>query len=161
MSQCQWIMESSIGPLYLVANDHGLEGIFWKKRPVKVVDSLKGKDKAHLILRQAISEIEEYLEGRREVFDVPLDPQGTEFQKRVWKELSKIPYGKTYSYKDIAKKLNQENASRAVGTANGKNPLSLIVPCHRVINANGKLGGYAGGLSIKQKLLALESRIKS
>ena len=126
-----------------------------------MLDSL-GKDSKDpdisRVMSQAVTEINEYLGGLRKDFSIPLLPEGTEFQKRVWDELKKIPYGETRSYKEIAICLKDKNASRAVGTANGKNPLSLIVPCHRVITSSGKLGGYAGGLAIKTKLLALEKR---
>lgn len=148
MTQVQWKMDSIIGPLYLVASEIGLQGIFWKPRQIEY--------SSHPIINVAIKEIEEFLQGKRVEFSVPLDIQGTQFQKRVWKELSKIPYGETRSYKDIAVKIQDKNASRAVGTANGKNPLSLILPCHRVISSDGSLGGYAGGLDIKIKLLELE-----
>ena len=104
-------------------------------------------------------QIEEFLVGKRTQFDVKLNPQGTAFQKRVWSELCKIPCGETRSYKDIAIALGNENASRAVGTANGKNPVPLIIPCHRVIAANGSLAGFAHGTKIKQKLLELEKRV--
>lgn len=156
MNKLQWKLDTIIGPLYLVANDSGLEGVYWKKRDVEMTKSLNGKADALKILLQAKLEIEEYLSGKRKKFKVPLNPSGTEFQKKVWKELAKIPYGSTFSYKDIAKKINQEKACRAVGTANGKNPLSLIIPCHRVIASDGTLGGYAGGLEIKTILLELE-----
>lgn len=156
MNKLQWKLDTIIGPLYLVANDSGLEGVYWKKQDVEMTKSLNGKAGALKILAQAKLEIEEYLSGKRKMFKVPLNPSGTEFQKKVWQELAKIPYGSTFSYKDIAKKINQEKACRAVGTANGKNPLSLIIPCHRVIASDGTLGGYAGGLKIKTILLDLE-----
>lgn len=108
------------------------------------------------LLKKAISELNEYLEGKRSSFDLPLDPKGTEFQKKVWNALKEIPYGETRSYGEIAKTIGNEKASRAVGMANNKNPIAIIVPCHRVIGANGKLVGYAGGLDIKEKLLQLE-----
>ncbi|MFY7992610.1 MAG: methylated-DNA--[protein]-cysteine S-methyltransferase, partial [Bacteriovoracaceae bacterium] len=111
------------------------------------------------ILKQAKKELEEYFSGKRRNFDIPLDVDGSDFQKKVWNQLQKIPYGKTCAYKDIATKLRDPNASRAVGTANGKNPLWIVVPCHRVITASGSLGGYAGGLEMKTKLLQLESNI--
>jgi methylated-DNA-[protein]-cysteine S-methyltransferase len=115
-------------------------------------------ERKSLILKKAELQLEEYLSGKRKDFDLPLDPSGTKFQKRVWEQLAKIPYGETRSYKDIAKALNQESASRAVGSANGQNPLSIIVPCHRVISSDGSLGGYAGGLGIKETLLNLEKK---
>ncbi len=159
MNSIQFKMKSSIGPLYLVANEKGLEGIFWKKQETVMIKVLASGVPAAQILIQAKLEIEEYLGGKRKKFSVRLSPKGTEFQKRVWAELAKIPYGSTCSYKEIAEKINQAKACRAVGTANGKNPLSLIVPCHRVIASDGTLGGYAGGLKIKTKLLKLEKAL--
>jgi methylated-DNA-[protein]-cysteine S-methyltransferase len=155
MSAIQVKINSKIGPIYLVASDKGLHGVFWKepKAPYRIK---RHQASAIKILEDTQAQLEEYLDGKRKSFDLPLDVQGTSFQKQVWGELSKIPYGKTYSYSDIAKKIRNDKAVRAVGTANGRNPLSLIVPCHRVIAADGTLGGYAGGLSIKEKLLRLE-----
>jgi methylated-DNA-[protein]-cysteine S-methyltransferase len=109
-----------------------------------------------VLLKQAINELNEYLDGNRSSFDLPLEPKGTEFQKKVWNALKEIPYGETRSYGEIAKIIGNEKASRAVGMANNKNPIAIIVPCHRVIGANGKLVGYAGGLDLKGKLLELE-----
>src|SRR4030095_12293191 len=100
--------------------------------------------------------LKEYFSGVRHDFDLPLDIQGTAFQKRVWEQLRRIPYGKTASYRDIARMIGKKTAYRAVGNANGKNPLCIIVPCHRVIAADGSLGGYSGGLKIKTQLLKLE-----
>jgi methylated-DNA-[protein]-cysteine S-methyltransferase len=150
----QYKMNSSIGPLYLVASDVGLQGVFWK--PI-LTHSVVEAENNHI--KTAVSELEEYLEGTRVHFTISLDIQGTDFQKRVWSELTKIPFGETRSYKDIAIKLKDKNASRAVGTANGRNPLSLIIPCHRVISSDGSLGGYAGGLDRKIHLLRLEKII--
>ncbi|HRI46867.1 MAG: methylated-DNA--[protein]-cysteine S-methyltransferase [Ignavibacteriaceae bacterium] len=101
-------------------------------------------------------QLKEYFEGKRKKFSVKMDLSGTPFQLKVWKELTKIPYGKTISYKDLAKKTGDVKAVRAVGTANGHNPIPIIIPCHRVINSNGELGGYSGGLDIKVILLTLE-----
>jgi methylated-DNA-[protein]-cysteine S-methyltransferase len=106
--------------------------------------------------QHAAQQVLEYLEGKRSVFDLELDPRGTDFQLRVWNALREIPYGETRSYAQIAKQLGQPRAVRAVGTANGANPLSLVVPCHRVIASGGKLGGYGGGLELKARLLAME-----
>lgn len=108
------------------------------------------------LLKKANEELQEYFNGKRKLFDLPLAPQGTEFQQKVWKVLQEIPYGKTYSYKDVAIKVGNEKASRAVGMANNKNPIAIFIPCHRVIGANGKLVGYAGGLDVKEMLLAME-----
>lgn len=104
-----------------------------------------------------MKELTEYFAGKRTQFDVPLNPTGTEFQKAVWKELSRIPYGETISYQELANRIKNPKAVRAVGAANGKNPLWMIVPCHRVIGKNGSMTGYAGGISLKKKLLLLES----
>ena len=108
------------------------------------------------ILKEAIKQLNEYLDGKRSSFNLQLEPKGTEFQKKVWNALKEIPYGETRSYGEIAKIIGNEKASRAVGMANNKNPIAIIVPCHRVIGANGKLVGYAGGIDIKEKLLELE-----
>ena len=106
------------------------------------------------------TEIMEYLKGERTSFDITYELDGTAFQKKVWEELTKIPYGETRTYKEIAVAIGNPNASRAVGMANNKNPLMMIVPCHRVIGANGKLVGYGGGLAMKRELLAMEERVK-
>lgn len=161
-SKSQWCFQSSVGPIYLVASPAGLSGIFWRASSDPLLRSLDGSDATTKILLRTVRQLEEYFAGRRTEFDLPLDVKGTEFQTRVWRELSRIPYGQTLSYRDIARKLRQETAARAVGTTNGRNPISIVVPCHRVIAANGGLGGYAGGLEIKQKLLALErSRVSA
>lgn len=146
----QWQYESQIGRLFLVGTDLGLQGIYWNKQKVPMTKTLDGT------LAKAVKELDEYFAGKRTKFDIPLDLVGTEFQKSVWKELMKIPYGKTISYSELAKKIKNAKAVRAVGSANGKNPLCIIIPCHRVIAANGTLGGYSGGLPNKEKLLAHE-----
>ena len=151
MKQIQRKISSKIGDIYLVASEKGLEGVFWNEQKIP----MEGINR-NVLLEQAELQLKEYLSGKRKEFNLPLDAQGTDFQKQVWNQLAKIPYGETRSYKDIAKALNDENASRAVGTANGKNPLCIIVPCHRVISSDGSLGGYSGGLSCKEKLLELE-----
>jgi len=110
------------------------------------------------ILVETEKQIIQYLAGKREKFDVPLNPIGTDFQLSVWNELKKIPYGKTISYQELAHRVGNNNASRAVGNANGKNPIPIIIPCHRVIRKNGDLGGYGGGIKIKRKLLELEGK---
>jgi len=103
-----------------------------------------------------VSQLREYFEGRRRQFDLPLAPAGTPFQQRVWSALLDVPYGETISYGELASRIGQKTASRAVGLANGSNPLPIVIPCHRVIGANGKLTGYGGGLPIKERLLAHE-----
>ena len=112
------------------------------------------------LLKEAIKQLNEYLDGKRSSFDLPLEPKGTEFQKKVWNALKEIPFGETRSYGEIAKIIGNEKAARAVGMANNKNPIAIIVPCHRVIGANGKLVGYAGGVDLKEKLLNLEKSLK-
>ncbi|HEY3826762.1 MAG TPA: methylated-DNA--[protein]-cysteine S-methyltransferase [Bryobacteraceae bacterium] len=109
----------------------------------------------------AVHQIEEFFAGKRQVFDCVLAPRGTQFQKRVWAELMKIPFGETISYGELARRIGNPAASRAVGHANGQNPIAVIVPCHRVIGANGKLTGYGGGLDLKEKLLVWEKAIVS
>ena len=105
-----------------------------------------------------INQIREYFEGKRTKFNVIVNPRGTDFQKRVWRELSKIAYGELYTYKDIAKAIGNEKAARAVGMANSKNPIPLIIPCHRVIGTNGKLTGFAHGLAMKERLINFEQK---
>jgi methylated-DNA-[protein]-cysteine S-methyltransferase len=156
MTLVQRKFETEIGAMYLVVSEKGLRGLLWKKQNVPVI---KGTPKMEALLDQVEYEIGEYLSGHRQSFSVPLDVEGTEFQKRVWNELAKIPYGETKSYKQIAQALKDANASRAVGTANGRNPVSIIVPCHRVIAASGKLAGYAGGVEVKKKLLKIEGLV--
>ncbi len=154
----QWKMHTLIGNVYLVASSKGLQGVYLTKQKVPLAISLVGAASELRVLAQAVSELTEYFSGERKKFSVTLDAQGTEFQKRVWRELSKIPYGKTCSYSDIAKNIKNTKAVRAVGSANGKNPHCIIVPCHRVIAADGTLGGYSGGLKIKIRLLQLEQK---
>jgi methylated-DNA-[protein]-cysteine S-methyltransferase len=105
----------------------------------------------------AVSQLNEYFEGSRREFDLDLAPEGTEFQRQVWKELTKIPYAQTTSYGELARRLDRPDAARAVGAANGQNPISIVIPCHRVIGSAGQLTGYAGGLDTKQRLLNLET----
>ena len=152
----QYVFHSPFGPVYLVASEMGLQQLVWHKRTVPCVENLEGKEPAVKFLRDTVKQLTEYFAGKRREFSVPLDVGGTAFQKKVWAALAKIPYGKTVSYSDIARGIQNKNAVRAVGTANGRNPVSIIVPCHRVIQHNGTLGGYAGGLPVKVKLLGLE-----
>jgi len=111
------------------------------------------------LLKETYKQLKEYFDGKRKIFDIPLNLEGTEFQKRDWQELLKIPYGETRSYGEIAKAIGTPKGARAVGLANNRNPVSIIVPCHRVIGADGKLVGYGGGLPIKEALLKLEKAI--
>lgn len=150
-------VDSPVGPLLLVADDHGLREINFPKngRPVAADPSWHDDIK---FLREPIRQLRAYFAGKLENFDLPLAPEGTPFQQSVWEELLRIPYGVTTSYGELARRIGNPNASRAVGLANGANPIPIIIPCHRVIGSNGKLTGYGGGLPIKQKLLALEQR---
>jgi methylated-DNA-[protein]-cysteine S-methyltransferase len=157
MTQLQWQLQSSIGNIFLVASDKGLQGVFLRKQAIQMATSLKSKQPEIQILANAAMQLDEYFAGKRQNFDLPFDIEGTAFQKQVWKALSNIPFGKTVSYSDIAKKINNPKAVRAVGSANGKNPLCIIIPCHRVIAADGSLGGYSSGIDIKKKLLKLEN----
>lgn len=113
------------------------------------------------LLLEVEKQLKEYFEGKRTKFEIPLNPKGTEFMKKIWKELLKIPYGETRTYKEIAEKIGNSKASRAVGMANNKNPIPIIIPCHRVIGSNNKLVGYALGLDMKKYLLDLERKVVS
>ncbi len=150
--------ESPLGRLTLQANDNGLTGA-WFDTQTTAPNDLGLEKSDHPILQQAIAEYEEYFAGDRQQFTVPTDAQGTDFQKQVWNMLTHIPYGEVWSYQDMAIAIHNPKAVRAVGLANGKNPISIIVPCHRVIGKNGQLTGYAGGLERKRKLLQLEGTL--
>ena len=141
---------SPVGLLEISGNENGIESILYDSGNNHTGTTVQG------LLKECIEQLNEYFAGKRKVFDLPLNPQGTDFQKRVWTELQKIPYGKTVSYLDIARNIGDANSTRAVGNANGKNKLNIIIPCHRVIGINGKLTGYGGGLWRKQWLLELE-----
>ena len=150
-------MASPIGPLLLVADGSGLRQIVLAKngRPAEPDPDWPQNS---LPFRELTRQLEAYFAGQLENFDLALAPEGTPFQQRVWTELCKIPYGETISYGNLACRIGNPNASRAVGLANGSNPIPIVIPCHRVIGSNGNLTGYGGGLHIKEKLLALEKR---
>lgn len=150
-------MASPVGQLKLVANEQALVAILWdNENPKRVRLAELIEDVSHPILLNTQQQLSEYFLGQRKVFDIPIDFEGTDFQKKVWRALLTIPYGETRSYKQIAQQLGNEKAVRAVGAANGKNPISIIAPCHRVIGAGGALVGFAGGLDKKEILLRLE-----
>ncbi len=150
-------IESPLGPLLLAANDAGLREIrFVNGRHPAQPDPSWREDRAPLV--QTIRQLQAYFAGDLEKFDLPLAPEGTPFQLGVWRRLCEIPYGETISYGELAGRIGNPKASRAVGLANGSNPIPIVIPCHRVIGSNGKLTGYGGGLPIKEKLLALERR---
>ena len=150
-------MDSPVGALKLVAHDQALVAVMWDNEDhnrVRLSELIE--DRQHPMLHKVEQQLEQYFAGQRQQFDLPLDFQGTTFQQQVWQALLSIPYGETRSYKDIAIQLGNEKAVRAVGAANGKNPISIIAPCHRVIGSSGALVGFAGGLDKKQILLSLE-----
>jgi methylated-DNA-[protein]-cysteine S-methyltransferase len=148
---------SPLGPLLLVADESGLREInFVNGRHAVSADPSWRKDDAQF--RDVVEQLNAYFAGDLEVFDLKLAPRGTPFQLAVWKKLCEIPFGETISYGELARRIANPNASRAVGLANGSNPIPIVIPCHRVIGSNGKLTGYGGGLPIKEKLLALERK---
>ena len=146
---------SPLGQMTLQANDAGLTGA-WFEVHTTAPDDFGVQQDDHPILAQAVTELSEYFAGKRTQFDVPTVADGTKFQNQVWAMLKEIPYGETWSYQDLAIAIDNPKAVRAVGLTNGRNPISVIVPCHRVIGKNGKLTGYAGGIERKERLLALE-----
>lgn len=149
-------METKIGLLTITEEEGAITEVLFGK---------VGEDQTFLaeatpILQETEKQLAEYFAGIRKAFDLPLAPEGTDFQKSVWQALQQIPYGETRSYKEIATAVGNPKASRAVGLANNRNPISIVIPCHRVIGANGKLVGYGGGLGIKEALLQLEKNRK-
>lgn len=151
------MMQSPVGPLQLVASDDGLAGVLWggdESRRVRL--NIVGEDRRHPVLLETERQLTEYFAGKRRKFSLKLDFAGTEFQNKVWQALLAIPFGETRSYGEVARQIGKPKAVRAVGAANGKNPISIIAPCHRVVGSNGKLTGFAGGLEAKARLLALE-----
>ncbi|TXJ08754.1 MAG: methylated-DNA--[protein]-cysteine S-methyltransferase [Acinetobacter sp.] len=152
-------MPSPVGQLKLIANAEALVAILWETdKPNRVLLGEMQENNQHEILLQTQQQLQEYFARQRQDFDLPLEFYGTNFQKQVWAELLKIPFGETRSYLDIAEAIGNPKAVRAVGAANGKNPISIIAPCHRVIGKNGALVGFGGGLENKHILLSLESK---
>lgn len=150
-------IQSPVGKLKLVASDKGLVAVLWQNdNPNRVRLGELVKQDSHLVLTEAQRQLGEYFEGKRRNFSVALDMRGTTFQRNVWEALLAIPFGETRTYRDVADRLGNARATRAVGAANGRNPISIIVPCHRVIGSNGKLTGFAGGLEVKAHLIELE-----
>ena len=150
-------MDSPVGALKLFSHDQALVAVMWdnedhkRVRLAELIENIQ-----HPLLLKVKQQLEQYFAGQRQQFNLPLDFQGTDFQQQVWRALLTIPYGETRSYKDIALQIGNEKAVRAVGAANGRNPISIIAPCHRVIGSGGALVGFAGGLDKKQILLSLE-----
>jgi methylated-DNA-[protein]-cysteine S-methyltransferase len=153
------LMKSPVGQLTLVASDDGLAGILWPdERAGRVRLPLDDVDGRHPVLVETERQLKEYFAGRRQAFSLKLDLAGTPFQRKVWTALLTIPFGETRSYAQIAKQIGRPRAVRAVGAANGRNPVSIVTPCHRVVGSNGTLTGFAGGLDTKARLLALEAK---
>ena len=142
--------ETDLGTIGIRGNNKGITNIYFSK--INTNDNVEETD----LIKECYRQLEEYFAGNRVQFNIPLDFEGTEFQKKVWFQLLKIPYGETRSYKEVAISIGNEKACRAIGMANNKNPIPIIIPCHRVIGSNGKLIGYAGGLNVKEKLLNIE-----
>jgi methylated-DNA-[protein]-cysteine S-methyltransferase len=167
MNYC--FFDSPIGPLLIAGDQVGVRHIrFPQNGGSKNSTSKHGKaskpergwiESKSGAVAEAVVQLREYFAGRRVEFDLPLAPQGTQFQLAVWRELQRIPYGQTISYGELARRIGNPKASRAVGTANGANQIPIVIPCHRVIAAGGKLGGFGGGLPVKEALLALESAV--
>ena len=159
MSLAYKIMQSPVGKLKLVASDTAMVAILWENdspRRVRLTEVVQND--RHPVLVETECQLREYFSGKRKTFSIHLDLRGTRFQKSVWDALLAIPFGETRSYGQLAKQLGNPRATRAVGAANGRNPVSIIVPCHRVIGSSGKLTGFAGGLDVKARLLSLEKR---
>lgn len=150
--------QSSIGKLLLIANEGLLEELHFPNTLEQIQISEDWQDDK-TCFRVVLKQLDEYFSGNRQEFDLKITPKGTAFQKLVWKELQKIPFGQTASYGEIAKRIGNSKASRAVGMANRKNPIPIIVPCHRVIGKDGSLTGFGGGLDVKRQLLKLESDV--
>lgn len=144
-------IDSPVGILEIAGSNEGIRSILF-------IDTESNPDQVLIpeCLQECVNQLHEYFAGKRHTFNLKLDPSGTEFQLRVWEQLQRIPFGKTISYLDLARMTGSETNTRAVGNANGKNKINIVIPCHRVIGSNGKLTGYGGGLWRKEKLLKLE-----
>ncbi len=156
-------IDSPLGKMLLIAEGDLLTGLYFYKTSNGFGRLPEGEEVSPddiTIFRETSHQLQQYFEGRLRVFDIPVKFEGTDFQKRVWNELFTIPYGETVSYLDIAKRINNPGAVRAVGLTNGKNPISIIYPCHRVIGSNGKLTGYGGGIDRKEWLLYHEGALR-
>ncbi len=152
------IIETPLGGLLLVANKSELIGLYFTGcEHVPAAAKTWKLDARHPVLKKAETELNEYFAGKRTSFSFPPSSYGTDFQKRVWSEIAKIPFGQTITYSDLAKRAGKPKAIRAAGTATGRNPLGIIIPCHRVLGKRGAIGGYAGGLENKRRLLKLEN----
>jgi methylated-DNA-[protein]-cysteine S-methyltransferase len=158
MKSYTYLKTEMLGELLLVATSSHLVGVYFANQHNGPKLSADWKmDPAHPILKQAGRELNKYLAGKRTDFSVPLAFDGTEFQREVWKQIARIPFGKTISYTELAQRVGAPKATRAAGTATGRNPIGVIIPCHRVVGKDGGLGGYAGGLDRKKRLLKIEA----
>ena len=161
MNYCVW--ESPVGPLLIAGDDEALRYIYFPRngkaaKPEPAAPTHGWVESATGVVAQTVAQLREYFAGKRTQFDLPLAVEGTAFQRSVWRALEEIPYGQTISYSELARRVGNPKASRAAGSANGANRIPIVIPCHRVIAAGGKLGGFGGGLPTKQFLLALESK---
>jgi methylated-DNA-[protein]-cysteine S-methyltransferase len=155
------VVDSPVGKLYLAATETGLTHVLFVEGMDRKPKRAEGSAPAERILCTTEQQLSEYFARKRKEFDVQLAPAGTEFQLATWRALRDIPFGETISYGELARRMNRPRAVRAVGAANGANPISIIVPCHRVIGADGTLTGYGGGLRIKKRLLELEQGMRT
>jgi methylated-DNA-[protein]-cysteine S-methyltransferase len=151
-------LETSIGPLLIAGDGAAIHHIRFPRNGKPEPPERDWEQSSRGVLAEAVKQLRQYFAGKRTDFDLPLAADGTAFQRGVWRRLQEIPYGETISYGELARRIGNPKASRAVGAANGQNPIPIVIPCHRVIGANGKLTGFGGGLPIKEKLLALEAR---
>lgn len=150
-------MQSAVGELVIAADDEALRFVLFQAGKMAAPAKPEWEQSNSGIVKETAHQLDAYFAGKLRDFDLPVRPQGTEFQERVWAELRGIPYGTTISYGELAKRVGNPAASRAVGLANGRNPIPIIVPCHRVIGSSGKLTGYGGGIAVKEHLLELEA----
>jgi methylated-DNA-[protein]-cysteine S-methyltransferase len=151
-------LETAVGRLLIAGDDAAVRRIWFGTEGRHARPQAGWTESARGPVGEAAKQLREYFARQRQEFDLPLEPEGTAFQRNVWARLQEIPYGQTISYGELARRAGNPNASRAVGAANGANPIPIVIPCHRVIGSNGKLTGFGGGLPVKEKLLALESR---
>ncbi len=151
-------LETPVGTLLIAGDDDAVEGISFPRNGKAAKPEAGCQESQRGAVAEAIRQLREYFAGKRTGFDLPLAPKGTEFQRSVWRRLQEIPYGETISYGELARRVGNPKAARAVGSANGANPLPIVIPCHRVIAGDGSIGGFGGGLSTKETLLALEQR---
>ncbi len=149
-----FIYTTAVGPVTVLCSEHGVIGVYFGVRPPSA-----GQERETTLSRRCYEQLEEYFAGKRRGFDLPLETKGTPFQEKVWQALQTIPYGESRSYEEIAAQIGNPKACRAVGMANHRNPISVLIPCHRVVGKNGSLTGYAGGLEVKKQLLELEEII--